>query len=159
MIRLSNGFDDIDMEAIKKFEQKWNFKFPDSYKAFLLESNGGKPALDRFSFFDINKNGLDQSVINNFYGVPGKKNTKKDYLNLNFKLAIFSERLPKDFIPIASDVFGNQVVLALSGENEGCVYFFDHELEEDNLSMIAKTLDEFLSSLQSPLYADHEVPE
>ncbi len=143
---LSDGLEPISEERISAFEEKWNIILPEIYKDFLLKNNGGKPKPSKFCFFDSHRNRKDESVVNNFYGLASSKKEKRTHLSLDFKMQVFMDRLPEGAIPIASEVFGNQLVMLLS-EELGGIYFFDHEYEEDNLYFVAKSFKEFLDIL------------
>ncbi|EEE35323.1 conserved hypothetical protein [Rhodobacteraceae bacterium KLH11] len=63
--------------------------------------------------------------------------------------------MPSDFLPIASDFGGNKIVIAVSGQYYGRLFFWDHENEVDegfiagveNMSLIADSFSVFLSGL------------
>ncbi|TRX74773.1 SMI1/KNR4 family protein [Pseudomonas mangiferae] len=150
MVYLSDGFGPTSEDRIKVFEGKWSIRLTEDYKNFLLKNNGGKPDLAKFCFFDKNKNKNknkeDESVVNNFYGLCGEKE-KRSHLSLDFKMKVFIDRFPVKAIPIASDVFGNQLIVVSEGESYGKVYFFDHEYEENNLYLVAENVEELLNKL------------
>lgn len=73
------------------------------------------------------------------------------YDNLQ-KILIFSdELLDVGFVPIADDSGGNQICIGVSKENFGDLYFWEHELgnenELDNLFFISSSFQLFLHSL------------
>jgi len=82
-------------------------------------------------------------------------NTGEYYSDLERYAKEFHERLPSNIFAIGSDPGGNLICLSTTGEDEGAVYFWDHEEEADvgempthvNTYFIAKTFDDFLNSL------------
>ena len=66
------------------------------------------------------------------------------------------EVLPQGFIPIAEDSFGNSFVMdvSLCNHNKNNVYFWEHEMEEEdateslkNMVLLGTTFTEFLNKL------------
>ncbi|MEG2292872.1 MAG: SMI1/KNR4 family protein [Carnobacterium sp.] len=110
-------FDNTDVSnEVSNFEQKYDLQLPDSYKKFLLKYNGGNTPKSTFKI-----NGVS-SDIRAFYGF---KNATKEY---NFS-----------YLPIATDSFGNQIVITISEKNNGEIYFFDSEKSE--YEYLTKTLE------------------
>ena len=75
--------------------------------------------------------------------------------------------MPKYFLSIGSDIFGNQICISLNDEEYGYIYWWDHENEwydfyyfeetgkempeevkYQNLHLIAHSFTEFLKNLQ-----------
>lgn len=87
-----------------------------------------------------------------FYGFNSANNS--DDMVWNYKM--FKGRMPKFYLPIGCDPGGNQICLAVKGQNYGQVFFWDHEFEaddgceptEENLTRIASSFDAFLDSLR-----------
>jgi hypothetical protein len=76
--------------------------------------------------------------------------------------AQYGERLPARMAPVAFAEGGNLVLVSTAPPDEGVVYFWDHELEQEpptegNLIYLADSLDAFAAALR-PL-TDEEVPE
>lgn len=148
-MHLENYGQSVGIEAIKFLEAYLQHKLPRDYKNFLLQYNGGKPVPDCFKFFDSN-NG---SVVNFFFRINAEKEYR--YADLLSAIRELRGRVPRDFIPIASDVFGNIICIAISGKLFGKVYFWDHEFETDdneeptmrNMTLIANNFDEFINGL------------
>lgn len=106
---------------IKLKEGKNYIKYYDKYfqeKSYTFVSN--------FFSFDKNKN---QVCENFFYEINNKP-----------------EFMPKNLVPISS--IGNGDYLCINYKNESYeVYYWCHELEENNLYLICRTLDNFPSML------------
>lgn len=96
-------------------------KLPIEYRSFLKESNGGRP--DKACFEISKRNGTKEgSLINCFLGICGIKS-----LNIESSWNACTHRIAPTLLPIATDPFGNKVLLSLVGETRGRIYFFDHE--------------------------------
>ena len=139
------SFGPINKKIIFLFESTQNIVLPEVYKKFLLLYNGGKSEKNIFSI----TNQHDESIINNFFGIIDQR-----YYNISLYAAIYKKRVPINTLPIASDVFGNLILLSVKGEDYGKIYYWDHEGETEpadysNLTLIADSFDEFISMLKS----------
>jgi cell wall assembly regulator SMI1 len=141
----------ISKKDIANLETELNIKLPEDYKTFLLKNNGGSPEEDWcFNFYDENSEESD-SVINQFYILYKKSEDEFDDLKIQYLTNVEEGFVPDTVFVIADDPFGNMIGVDLSAENYGKVYFFDHELEDEdgfNLrSLVADSFDEFLEKL------------
>lgn len=121
------------IEDIKELEEKCECTFPEQYRQFLEKYNGGYTPKTSFK-------SKESSNIYGFYGVSDAK--------LNFASIEIEEWLPKKVIPIARDFFGNYIVIGISDERYGKVYFSDHELNW-KLTNIAPDFKTFVSQCKS----------
>jgi hypothetical protein len=127
---------------------KNNIIIPDVYKKFLIEYNGGRPENSLIYFLE-NKNGTILSCIFGF--------TKDRYCSLRRYNSTYAGRIPRNTLAIADDVGGNVIVMSVSGDDYGKIYFWDHEMEFDqgvepdyaNLTLVADSFDEFINNLKS----------
>jgi hypothetical protein len=137
---------DLSEEELAAFEMDKNVQLPEDYRNFMLRYNGGQPVPKSFNFPESESG----SSVGVFYPI------KKDGTNsLQFVMQQFEGRVPEELLPVAGDMFGNQICLGLEGENRGKVFFWDHEMEPleggepdyANIRLLASTFDEFLDSL------------
>jgi hypothetical protein len=73
---------------------------------------------------------------------------------------VYTDRVPPDLLPIASDSFGNVICVGIRGKRRRRIYFWDHEDEFDdngqgrqdygNVYLLADSFDEFLGKLREP---------
>ena len=150
MIPFTQSYFQTTPEALEEFEKKWNILFPEDYKTFLLQQNGGKPEVTIFPI--TNNPSGNKGIITDFFGI----NTyDSNDLNSVFETYKSTHRLPQSYFPIAQDPGGNLICLSYGGENVGKVFFWDHEGEYEegeqpgyrNMYLIADTLPQFLDSL------------
>jgi hypothetical protein len=131
----------ISLQDIKQFEQEYDIVLPKQYVEFLLEYNGGFPQKSGFNISDDE----GESLVNKFYGIGDMKS------NLGKVFEILEGEIPEDFISIANDPAGNEILLGVSGENQGKVYFWIHDRvpEEvmDNMFNLADSFSEFFGNL------------
>ncbi|RFB12693.1 SMI1/KNR4 family protein [Bacillus sp. HNG] len=131
----------ISLQDIKQFEQEYDVTLPQQYIAFLLEYNGGYPHESSFQISDDE----GESLINKFYGLGQMKS------NLGKVFEILEGEIPEGFISIANDPAGNEILLGVSEEFHGKVYFWIHDIEPedemDNMFILANSFDEFFSNL------------
>ncbi|GAB3939867.1 hypothetical protein GCM10028805_00780 [Spirosoma harenae] len=136
-------------DDIHNLEEKINSKLPADYESFLLTYNGGIPMKNRFL---INSSqGFDSISV--FFGLS----FEKSHLNIDYLLDYYAERFPLGIIPVGEDPGGNYICLdANQGESYGKVYFYDHEIDNedaqgnptrDNLFLVADSFTEYLKSL------------
>jgi hypothetical protein len=136
----------LDSELLK-FERLVGSKLPEDYRSFLLSHNGGRPKPEAFSF--PTKHGArDNSVVEYFFGLHlGRIGS------LEKKRAMYKDRIPEGFIPIAIDPFGNLILMGTRDENHGNIFFWDHEMESDlpslkNVSFVTDSFADFISRLE-----------
>ena len=138
-------------EQLQAWEKEIGYKLPAAYAEFLLENNGGKPQRD---FFQVPGWKHQQSLITEFESmVPdgGGFGLKQIY---DIKADIF----PAGFIPIGSDPGGNLILMSLSGDTLGSIYFWDHEEAPDdrlerladytNIYFMAASFEDFVNNLK-----------
>jgi hypothetical protein len=129
-------------------------RLPPSYKAFLAEQDGGKPVRDTFSFQQHDR--VQHDFVRLFFGIAESPNG-----DLVTEANLARDRLPADVLPIATDNFGNLVVLDGRDGRDGPVLFWDHEFQsdppsEDDLFFVAPDFETFLASLEEDADDDPE---
>jgi hypothetical protein len=131
---------------ISAFEKLIHGTLPEDYKAFLKNQNGGRPQPRRFRFTTPAGREEDSALHYFFALYEGRVE------NLKNTLEILKGRIPSDCLPIATDPFGNVILLGIADQNLGRVYFWDHEKEDENsttanISPIARSFSEFVEQL------------
>lgn len=145
-MQIENEFAPITEEDILNLEQSCGFKFPISYKSFMLRHNGGYPQSNKFVFTDFRGKQSD-SLVDFFLPIGDEIN---DNIRRVYEYFTGEERLPVGMLPIAYDPFGNMICINLTDKLYGSLFFWDHELEfeSNNLSLITNDFNEFVSSLE-----------
>jgi hypothetical protein len=137
-----------DEARVVALEGRLGHHLPADYREFLLRHNGGRPdpAVFRFAV----RSGRDtDSTVDWFLALYDGEHS-----NLETVIGWLTDRTPPQLLPIAIDPFGNFVLLGLSGDSRGKVYFWDHEREPDsqpdwsNIARIADSFDDFLRGLK-----------
>lgn len=127
---------DANEADVSHFEMSIAAQLPDDYREFLLRYNGGYPSPNGFRGGD--------EVLEHFFGLWQKR------ADLNYELLAHRGFIPEGMIPIASDPFGNAILLEVSRPNRGRIWFWDHERSdqpEKAVSLLAKSFTEFTGSL------------
>lgn len=127
-------------EEINIFEKKYKFSFPQEYRFFLQKYNGGEtPKTD----FRINRVSSD---IRAFYGFK----EAGSYYNFNEveKNQRFNRWLQENIIPIATNVFGDYVMIGIGNENNGKIFFCYHDRSNKPIEL-AKNFKDFLKQCKS----------
>lgn len=115
-------------EEMILLEDKYNFIFPSQYKKFMEKYNGGLTPKTNFKSDKIS------SDIRGFYSFGNSK--------MNMSEIKISEAIKGGVFPIAEDSFGNTIMIGISKENAGRIYFCDHE-KNKQLSIISESLKDF----------------
>lgn len=122
----------ITQDEFSEFEKKFSKIFPDSFREFYLENNGGylpesvHPSPLLFSGFNSIK--------------YGKVSIEKIYQDL---IDDFNEL--KDMVPFADDEGGDCFLLSLRDKDYGKIYIW--LMDEKNLSFVSKSFDDFINEL------------
>ncbi len=143
----------IKLDQIKEIEDYVGLKFPQEYKVHLLKYNGGKCSPNIFKFIENGK--LTNSNIDWFLAIyDGVYDNLKNEIEI---MKIDEKRLPVQIIPIAHDSGGNLICISCGGQDEGYIYFWDHENEVDysisndndysNLYLISEDFNSFIEGL------------
>ena len=132
-------------ESIIGLVSRCGGKLPPDYRRFLLAINGGRPVKRRFGFLENAKK--TESVVDWFFGDCADP----DY-GLIANLDVYEDRIPKSFLPIATDPFGNLILISLRAKDNGTIHFWDHEREDPddsskNVQQLAKNFDDFVATL------------
>jgi SMI1-KNR4 cell-wall len=134
---------------IGQVESRLSIRLPHDYKSFLLSHNGGRT--EPWMMFDIHGNESDSHAIAGFFfGIGGDSN-----IDLEANVRAYSDRVPENILPIASDPGGNLLCISVSGKDEGKLYFWTHEEEceeggipsYENLYPVADSFENLLQSL------------
>lgn len=143
----------LSAEDIVSYEKELKTKFPERYVEFLLESNGGTPEDDLvFDFVDSASNKKISTDIREFYVFyKNDESSYDDIVKVN-KIMKNDNLIPNDIWIFADDSAGNPICMKTAGEDEGTIFFCDHELEDVNdgyllMSKIANSFSDFLEML------------
>lgn len=121
-------------ENIADVEKKYNIVFPKQYREFLCKYNGGDTPKTKF------KIGKISSDIRGFYGMGNVK--------LSFDTIELPMWIEENVLPIACDSFGNYIVIGVGDENNGKIFFCDHE-KGNKKEYIAEDLKIFIQYCKS----------
>jgi SMI1 / KNR4 family (SUKH-1) len=145
------GFEPITSEradkgCIARLEQKFGCALPDSYRRFLIEFNGGKPERRVFTFIERGRESV--AAIRYFYADCDSR-----AYSIEEKLRIYSGRIPEGYLPIACDSFGNLLLLSVSAQHHGEIYFWNHERElsrpgPGDMHRVAAFFEELIANLK-----------
>lgn len=146
VVENANQYGNINETRLRALEERLGVSLPSDYRAFLQKYNGGIPVPGGFWITE----GSDGSSIHQFYGL----HDGPDWLQLDIYSS--AERgIPKDLLAIGDDGVGNTICIEVSREEQGRIFFIDHDLhpfhEPESLAGITKIVDsfqEFLSALK-----------
>ena len=147
-IKISNSSKPITKKDIEDLESKYGFIFPNDYKNFLINNNGGEPS----HMFYTTRNGKIHSILKRFFPID----IKDDFsLQSEIEGITLEGYLPKELIPIGimpDDT--SRLLMGISGENYGKIFDWSWGAEEDGcepsyefIEIIADSFTEFLNML------------
>lgn len=135
------------LEAIKNFEDEYDVILPQSYVEFL-RSGENSQGMKVYKFTHLYQ-GYQEDVIRNFREITDENRI----FDVRRELNSHKNQMPNKCIPIASTVFGDKIILCLTGEIYGQIFHWDHENqnEEDlmvNMYFISSTFKDFINELR-----------
>lgn len=140
---LISKFLNCSMETnILSMENKYKITLPVHYKNFLMDYNGGYTPKTKFKVKRIS------SDIRGFFGIGNVK--------MSFDSIDIQNWLIDGYLPIASDSFGNYVILSVNGIDSEKVYFWDHE-QGNRLELIAENFAKFVAICKSERISESSV--
>jgi len=139
----------VTPSTLDAVERRIGQAIPAAYRCFLLEHNGGWPEPGDFSITWADGR-QEQISIEWFLPV----NTQ-EAIDLEATLKVYRGRVPEALFPVAR-AGGGLVCIAVAGERQGRVFFWDHEEEAeernapawDNLYPVAPDLATLLGALK-----------
>ena len=132
-------------ERINALEKRCSIVLPEDYRTFLVNTNGGKPVERKFAFIENGRQ--THSGVNCFFA-----DCENQMNGLDSILKIYAGRIPDSFFPIATDSFGNLILMSCRNNDRNTIYFWDHEKENDppslaNMIPVANSFSEFIEQL------------
>jgi len=151
----------VDERFVKDYETLIGTKLPDSYRQFLLATNGGILSSNN-KIIEVTGNpefapesitGTMGFMVDNFYGLTGLSYPS---LSLFQVFDITRDRIPLGTVPIAKDPFGNLFLLGVSGAFRDSIFFWDHEIEGfespdglfSNVGKLFNSFEAFIDALE-----------
>ncbi len=139
-------------KEVEALEKRLGTRLPSTYRRMLIEY-GGDIFLSNGALFYTEEpspwageNGEEAMELDGFYGVGQHHTTLSGMID---SLSGVDQMLPDGVIPIGDSPFGNQICLAIAGDDNGAIYFWDHEYEEGTgLYRAAPSFDAFLEMLE-----------
>jgi hypothetical protein len=130
-------------EEIATVEMALGVRFPDDYRAFLRNFQGGTPAQTDFALNDPRKS---TAAVGVFLSVE----PERDYDYILSAARELSDQFPKGIVPIASGPGGDAVVLDFRGAKPVVLYWHHERTGREEFTFLADTFNEFLELLYEP---------
>ncbi|PSA98390.1 SMI1/KNR4 family protein [Bacillus halotolerans] len=150
-------------EQLKEIEMTIGKQLPSDYKDFLKEYGGcyleSKKTSDEIEYDVCYKpiekdpwmgKDVNTQLLEGFYDLAN------DHNSLQKAIDTYSDRFPRNIIPMASSAGGNEICMDIDNE---MILFWDHELSYPNKDffLIANSFEEFILSLvDEPIESDKE---
>ena len=148
---------------VAAFEKRIKTSLPSDYRAFLVKEGGGARVVvdgSRDVVFPLKwagqswGNGWDEAMLDYFYSLDEKSNVAWEGA---YEAYIMQRRVPTDLLPIAYDPGSNLLLLGISGQRRGKIYYWAKDFEPvddppepgyDNIAFVADSFTDFLKSLR-----------
>jgi hypothetical protein len=138
-IKLKKSGKKISKESIGSTEEYISRKFPEDYRSFLLDKNGGIPSPNRY--------GDDEYEIDRFYSLQELPQAWEEFQRELKEAMDLADTIAEDtLLPIAPDTSGNTFCLAIAGPNTGRIALFNHE--ENDYNFVEDSFTAFFNSLK-----------
>jgi hypothetical protein len=137
-------------EEIRAAESNVGVRFPDDYREFLADADGGMPVESDFALNDPERR---DAAVGTFLAVSGGDvSGGDDIYRLPDAAKILSGRLPRGVVPIAIGPGGDFVALDYRAGAEPTIVYWHHEREgsSDDITPVAATFSAFLEMLFAP---------
>jgi hypothetical protein len=138
----------ISEAQLSAIESKLGVKLPQEYRSFILESNGGVPSPSGFSTED----GKVESYVSQFYIFGG---SIEDDFETCFNFYTKGGLIPPNLVAVAKDPVDNQVLLGVSGDDYGKLFYWSADEEDDEhdpsfdyMRLVATDFLKFLGKLR-----------
>ena len=142
----------ISLKDIETIEKKFNFSFPDGYKSFLLENNGGKP--QEYMAFKSNNERVEPFEIMEFSSLERveelgySKDEIDNFLKNNDYMSLPFYKYFKNYMFIIAETYTDFFIsICHHGENRGKVYCID-DIHDDEFLLLANNFDEFMNNFE-----------
>lgn len=137
--------DRILVSDLQEIEEKFKFKFPNSFREHFLLFNAGYPEKSLFKGVDGKEYVVD-------YFIPVKNENGQSLFKI---LTLLNDEIikPNWLIPFADEVSGNLFCFSIRKENNGAIFYYSPEFEygenpENHVVYLAETLIEFINCLE-----------
>ncbi len=145
--KISMTKDAITSDDINDLEELYGFSFPDDVRRHYLAYNGGE--LERYIFKDEDG---DEYVVQNLIPINYKNEFGTGDLDFTLRNLRLDGVLPNWLIPFAKDPGGNLFCFSIDEDEEGAIYYWDHEYEmgedpEDHVIYLTESLETFINSM------------
>lgn len=139
-MNLINGATKVSEEDVIKIENGLGTNFPEDYKSFIINTNGGTPKEDMLYDFYDEVSGLENtSIIRKFFSLYVDDTILKNNLKVIYNTMKNEGALPSDMIPIADDPIGNIIGLSVNKDDYGFIYYLNHEFEDVETGYLIKS--------------------
>jgi cell wall assembly regulator SMI1 len=134
--------------AIEELESRIGAELPSEYKDFLRRQNGGYLQPNSYADDDV---GASVRQLYSAGSTPvGELDDVAEVAEMYSPEGDADDELRPGFLPVGEDDGGNLICLVLGGDGGGAVYFWEHEIQPQDVAYtrLANTFSEFLDRLE-----------
>ncbi len=130
------------IDDLAELEKEYKFRFPNDFKSFYLQYNGGKPKRREVCLQD--GNWKSSTRFHSFYTIKSElANKLKD---------IYEDWWIKGLIPFGYDEGGEDFCFSTRDSDYGCIYYFmsdclDDEAPENALIKVSESFTQFINDM------------
>lgn len=155
-MNLINSATKVSEQDVIEIENELGIKFPEDYKDFIIQMNGGIPQEDMlYDFYDEVSELENTSIIRRFFSLYVDNLVLKNNLKVIYNTMKNEGIISVDMLPIADDPAGNIISISLNDEDYGSIYYLNHEFEDVETGYLIKSkIAESFKSFIDCLYKD-----
>ena len=132
----------ICIDDLVELERKYNFRFPDDFKSFYLQYNGGKPK--RREVYLQDEDWESSTSFHGFYTIKSRLEKKLE--------DIYEDWWIRGLIPFGYDEGGEDFCFSTRDFDYGCIYYFmsdclDDENPENALVKVSESFTQFINEM------------
>lgn len=136
VLATTNATDQYSPTSIERLESLLGARLPESYRQFLVETNGGVPWKKLLRFYNEVDEEEQESAMQCFYALDDPRSPERRRRPFEDRVEhvyenIMQTNLPdRRLVPIGQDVAGNIICLSLEPDTAGQIMFYDHDYDE-----------------------------
>ena len=142
MVAIEDSGRVLSEEDIEAFEVRLGYALPETYRRFLQEHNGGRPAPDVIDIDGLSRGPTD---VQEFFGLDCSLETS----NLDWNLGTLRDRVDERLLPIGCDSGDNIFCLSLHGPDRGSIIFCHFVESKVSYYKVARSFVEMLKQLRA----------
>jgi hypothetical protein len=141
LVSVKNSGPHLERQRLDALLLQWGISFPEGFRDFLLENNGGVPTPSGFTIPDAPH--MSQHVIQEFFGIDRPRPES----NIEWNLGLSEVFAHLGLCPIARTPTGELLCLGVSKENWNSVWLYDFHYPTRGIYSVQRSFESLLDDL------------